>query len=179
MRPRFTPEKPQQRIALLQRFYRRKLAQKGFGKASVAAARKLGIRLWINSNGGRQRLGGLTKHMLRDQIEYNEFCRRFTDARSRSGVNGGVKLRACSVEPLEGSRPWLRRTRAAVLHSAGYARHSQFTTKLTGKVLTDALTHFGFSEDGTDRVLQMGAVFGSAWGPPTTTTTPIEAPTST
>src|SRR5712691_4743473 len=45
----------------LQRFYRRKLAQKGLGKARVAAARKLGIRLWI---------------MLRDQIDYAEFCRR-------------------------------------------------------------------------------------------------------
>ena len=45
----------------LQRFFRRKLAQKGLGKARVAAARKLGIRLWI---------------MLRDQITYNEFCRR-------------------------------------------------------------------------------------------------------
>jgi transposase len=45
----------------LQRFYRRKLIQKGLGKARVAAARKLGIRLWI---------------MLRDQIEYHEFCRR-------------------------------------------------------------------------------------------------------
>lgn len=37
------------------------LAQKGFAKARVAAARKLGIRLWI---------------MLRDQIDYAEFCRR-------------------------------------------------------------------------------------------------------
>lgn len=45
----------------LQRFYRRKLIQKGLGKAKVAVARKLGIRLWI---------------MLRDQIDYNEFCRR-------------------------------------------------------------------------------------------------------
>jgi len=45
----------------LRRFYRRKLVQKGLGKARVAAARKLGIRLWI---------------MLRDQIDYNEFCRR-------------------------------------------------------------------------------------------------------
>jgi transposase len=45
----------------LQRFYRRKLVQKGLGKVSVAAARKLGIRLWI---------------MLRDQIDYEEFCRR-------------------------------------------------------------------------------------------------------
>jgi hypothetical protein len=39
----------------LQRFYRRKLIQIGLGKAKVAAARKLGIRLWI---------------MLRDQIDY-------------------------------------------------------------------------------------------------------------
>jgi len=31
----------------LQRFYRRKMMQKGFAKARVAAARKLGIRLWI------------------------------------------------------------------------------------------------------------------------------------
>ena len=43
-------------IPTLQRFYRRKLQQKGLGKARVAAARKLGIRLWI---------------MLRDQIDYD------------------------------------------------------------------------------------------------------------
>lgn len=47
--------------AELQRFYRRKLVQKGLGKARVATGRKLGIRLWI---------------MLRDQIDYQEFCRR-------------------------------------------------------------------------------------------------------
>jgi len=45
----------------LLRFYRRKLVQKGLGKAMVAAARKLGIRLWI---------------MLRDEIDYTKFCRR-------------------------------------------------------------------------------------------------------
>ena len=45
----------------LKRFYRRKLIQKGLGKARAAVARKLGIRMWI---------------MLRDQIEYKEFCRR-------------------------------------------------------------------------------------------------------
>ena len=45
----------------LKRFYRRKLIQKGMGKARVAVARKLAIRLWI---------------MLRDQIDYQEFCRR-------------------------------------------------------------------------------------------------------
>jgi len=50
-----------QRDPMLRRFYRRKLQQKGFGKARVAAARKLGIRLWI---------------FLRDQIDYAEFCRR-------------------------------------------------------------------------------------------------------
>jgi len=37
----------------LQRFYLRKLVQKGMAKALVAASRKLGIRLWI---------------MLRDEI---------------------------------------------------------------------------------------------------------------
>ena len=47
--------------AELQRFYRRKLQQKGVGKARVAVGRKLGIRLWI---------------LLRDQIDYVEFCRR-------------------------------------------------------------------------------------------------------
>jgi transposase len=47
--------------AELKRFYRRKLVQKGMGKARVAAARKLGIRLWI---------------MMRDEIDYQEFCRR-------------------------------------------------------------------------------------------------------
>lgn len=45
----------------LKRFYHRKLVQKGLGKAKVAAGRKLGIRLWI---------------MLRDNINYDEFCRR-------------------------------------------------------------------------------------------------------
>ena len=45
----------------LKRFYRRKLIQKGMGKARIAAARKLGIRLWI---------------LMRDQIDYEEFCRR-------------------------------------------------------------------------------------------------------
>jgi transposase len=43
------------------RFYRRKLVQTGMGKARVATARQLGIRLWI---------------MLRDEIDYEEFCRR-------------------------------------------------------------------------------------------------------
>ena len=51
----------------LKRFYRRKLIQKGMGKARIAAARKLGIRLWI---------------MMRDQIDYEEFCRR---GKSRQG----------------------------------------------------------------------------------------------
>jgi transposase len=54
----------------LQRFYRRKLAPKGLGKARVAAARKLAIRLWI---------------MLRDQIDYPEFCRR-GQMRQKSGA---------------------------------------------------------------------------------------------
>jgi hypothetical protein len=45
----------------LKRFYRRKLIQKGMGKARIAVARKPGIRLWI---------------MMRDQINYEKFCRR-------------------------------------------------------------------------------------------------------
>jgi Transposase IS116/IS110/IS902 family len=59
----------------LQRFYRRKLVQKGFGKASVAVARKLGIRLWI---------------MLRDQLEYNEFCRRGQKQQKSSEACAGM-----------------------------------------------------------------------------------------
>ena len=55
----------------LRRFYRRKLAQKGMGKARVAAARKLGIRLWV---------------MLRDEIDYAEFCRRGHQRRQSSGA---------------------------------------------------------------------------------------------
>jgi hypothetical protein len=45
----------------LQRCYRRNLIQKGLGKARVAVARKLEIRMWI---------------ILRDRIEYNQLCRR-------------------------------------------------------------------------------------------------------
>jgi transposase len=57
--------------ARLKQFYRRKLVQKGLGKAVVATARKLGIRLWI---------------MLRDQIDYSEFCRRAEPRGARAGV---------------------------------------------------------------------------------------------
>jgi transposase len=70
----------------LRRFYRRKLVQKGVSKAKVAAARKLGIRLWI---------------MLRDQIDYAEFCRRGQQQRRQcsgaahagmpDGYNGPVR----------------------------------------------------------------------------------------
>src|SRR6202044_2508543 len=59
----------------LQRFYRRKLVQKGLGKARVAVARKLGIRLWI---------------MLRDQMEYNEFCRRGQKQQKDGGACAGM-----------------------------------------------------------------------------------------
>ena len=55
----------------LRRFYRRKLVQKGMGKARLAAARKLGIRLWI---------------MLRDEIDYTEFCRRSHQRRQESSA---------------------------------------------------------------------------------------------
>ena len=64
----------------LRRFYRRKLVQKGMGKARVAAARKLGIRLWI---------------MLRDEIDYAEFCRRGWQRRQGSGA-------ACAGMPAAG-----------------------------------------------------------------------------
>jgi len=57
----------------LKRFYRRKLMQKGLGKARVAVARKLGIRLWI---------------MLRDEIDYPEFCRR-GQMQARGAACGG------------------------------------------------------------------------------------------
>jgi transposase len=59
----------------LKRFYRRKLIQKGLGKARVAVARKLGIRLWI---------------MLRDQIDYNEFCRRGQRRQKNGGACAGM-----------------------------------------------------------------------------------------
>jgi len=67
----------------LQRFYRRKLVQKGMGKARMAAARKLGIRLWI---------------MLRDQIDYTEFCRRGHLRRQCSGA-------VCAAMPKGDSGP--------------------------------------------------------------------------
>ena len=66
----------------LQRFYRRKLIQKGLGKARVAVARKLGIRLWI---------------LLRDEIDYHEFCRR-GQMRQKSGG-------ACAGMPEAGHSP--------------------------------------------------------------------------
>jgi transposase len=64
-----------QRDPELKRFYRRKLVQKGLGKARVAAARKLGIRLWI---------------MLRDQIDYEEFCRRGQMRQKSGGARAGM-----------------------------------------------------------------------------------------
>ncbi len=59
----------------LKRFYRRKLVQKGLGKARAAVARKLGIRLWI---------------MLRDQIDYQEFCRRGQLRQKSGGARAGM-----------------------------------------------------------------------------------------
>lgn len=49
----------------------------GMGKARIAAAPKLGIRLWI---------------MMRDQIDYEEFCRR---GRLRQSV--GKPKRECLI----------------------------------------------------------------------------------
>jgi transposase len=59
----------------LKQFYRRKLVQKGLGKAIAAAARKLGIRLWI---------------MLRDEIDYQEFCRRGQKRQKDGGAHAGM-----------------------------------------------------------------------------------------
>ncbi|HYY72113.1 MAG TPA: IS110 family transposase, partial [Candidatus Bathyarchaeia archaeon] len=61
----------------LKRFYRRKLVQKGLGKARVAVARKLGIRLWI---------------MLRDEIDYEEFCRRGQKQHSGAACAGVLEV---------------------------------------------------------------------------------------
>ncbi len=61
----------------LQRFYRRKLVQKGLGRARVAVARKLGIRLWI---------------MLRDEIDYEEFCRRGQKHQSGAACAGMLEV---------------------------------------------------------------------------------------
>ncbi len=62
----------------LKHFYRRKLQQKGLGKARVAAARKLGIRLWI---------------MLRDQIDYQEFCHRGQLRENSGSAHAGMPAR--------------------------------------------------------------------------------------
>jgi transposase len=61
----------------LKRFYRRKLVQKGLGKTRVAVARKLGIRLWI---------------MLRDEIDYQEFCRRGQKQHSGAACAGVLEV---------------------------------------------------------------------------------------
>jgi transposase len=64
--------------AELKRFFQHKLVEKGLGKARVAAARKLGIRLWI---------------LLRDQIDYQEFCRRGQLRQKCGGAHAGMPAR--------------------------------------------------------------------------------------
>ena len=68
----------------LKRFSRRKLMQKGLGKAKVAAAGQLGIRLYI---------------MLRDLIDYLEFRRRRPMRQKSGGARAGMpgKLRGPAV----------------------------------------------------------------------------------
>ena len=51
------------------------MVQKGLGKARVAAARKLGIRLWI---------------MIRDEIDYREFCRGGQMRQESGSVRAGM-----------------------------------------------------------------------------------------
>jgi len=70
----------------LKRFYRRKLVQKGLGKARVAVARKLGIRLWI---------------MLRDEIDYQEFCRRGQKQQSGAACAGKPEVRNGAKSPAD------------------------------------------------------------------------------
>jgi hypothetical protein len=53
------------------------ISPEGLGKARVAAARKLGIRLWI---------------MLRDQIDYQEFCRRGQMQQKSGGACAGMPV---------------------------------------------------------------------------------------
>jgi hypothetical protein len=72
------------------------VGRKDLGKARVAAARKLGIRLWI---------------MLRDQIDYQEFCRRGQmQQRSGDACAGmpGARHRLIIRRPV--SPPGVRRT---------------------------------------------------------------------
>src|SRR5262249_14365113 len=57
------------------RVYRRKLGQHGVANARVATARSLSIRLWM---------------MLRDQITYDEFCRRGARPAARSLLCGSA-----------------------------------------------------------------------------------------
>jgi hypothetical protein len=76
----------------------------GLGKARVAVARKLGIRLWI---------------LLRDQIEYAEFCRPMrahagtqpTSTIVPTGDNGADGRR------VERSRLWIRRQALCLIQS--------------------------------------------------------------
>ena len=68
----------------LQRFYRRKLHQKGLAKARVAAARKRGIRLWI---------------MLRDLLLHRVLPSRFNAA-----VVTVAPVRGCLCEQWSSSR---------------------------------------------------------------------------
>jgi transposase len=70
----------------LKRFYRRKLVQKGLGKARVAVARKLGIRLWI---------------MLRDEIDYQEFCRRGQKQQSGAACAGKPEVANGAKSPAD------------------------------------------------------------------------------
>ena len=64
----------------LRRMYRRLAFRKGAASAKVAVARKLAIRLYI---------------MLRDRIDYREFCRRGSQARM---LGAGLTMTDCLIE---------------------------------------------------------------------------------
>jgi len=80
MRARKDPER--------KRFYWRKLIQKGMGKARIAAAPKLGIGLGI---------------MMRDPIDYEEFCRR---GKLRQSGEAHAEMRCATSSRLQGK--WMK-----------------------------------------------------------------------
>ena len=92
----------------LQRFYRRKLIQKGLGKARVAVARKLGIRLWI---------------LLRDQIAYNEFCHRGQKQQKSGDACAGMPDAAQGAKQFGGQhrvdeRKWAEQVRVTQMNGS-------------------------------------------------------------
>jgi transposase len=76
------------------RFYRRKLVQKGLGKARVAAARKLGIRLWIMCTRlvrpGENRVDEGEKGLSGEDLDISGFCREIPGQEFFDAIDGVV-----------------------------------------------------------------------------------------